>query len=618
MTQCSKVPYFRRFVIQNFPFIEADFDALNTYQLLCKVVEYLNKVIKSQNETNENVVRLQENFVELQNYVEHYFDNLDVQEEINNKLDQMAEDGQLTELITAYLNLKSQLCFDSVDDMKLSENLVDGSFARTYGFYDNGDGGGAIYKIRTVTNEDVVDEKFIIALADNTLVAELIVENNILNVKQIGAKGDGETDDSSVIQAGINKCDNIYIPNGVYLCNSSLTTKDNLVIKGEETSKYNTSPVSKLKFAGNGLTGSYSYRVENLNIEGSWVDSSSPVTRGIYQARIELLNSSISKFTAGLDTLHVSTVINTKIYHNKLGINGMIDSNITNSYIYDNLETGINLFQGCNDNTISNNKIEWNGEHGVGCYRGYNNVISNNIIDRNGRYGVLLNDCSANTVTGNVLRRNYASQDGNGDTYSHIRIENVTGAIISSNYTAKGAKNDDGTGAVVPATAIYLTTSNDVQLIGNDFRGGNNKELATYNNGTYYRLDNVKTPSVLFSENYMKNLPNSGVVSASGNRTFTFKQISPNGIYDLPTYREVVVRYRKTDNASWGAEKFMIAVKQTSSAPAYSVSVKNERDGTNTITTNLTCSATFDGTNVSFTVSNTGTGEFGVAVSTIA
>ena len=42
----SKIPKFRRCVLQNFPFIEEDFDALTDYGLLCKVVEYLNKVIE--------------------------------------------------------------------------------------------------------------------------------------------------------------------------------------------------------------------------------------------------------------------------------------------------------------------------------------------------------------------------------------------------------------------------------------------------------------------------------------------------------------------------------------------------------------------------------------------
>ena len=30
---------FKRWTIQNFPFIEEDFDAITNYQLLCKIVE---------------------------------------------------------------------------------------------------------------------------------------------------------------------------------------------------------------------------------------------------------------------------------------------------------------------------------------------------------------------------------------------------------------------------------------------------------------------------------------------------------------------------------------------------------------------------------------------------
>lgn len=95
---------FKRCVLQNFPFIEADFDALTNYGLLCKIVEYLNKVIASQNEVQTNVETLNNAFIDLKNYVDNYFDNLDVQDEINNKLDAMVEDGTLAEIIGDYLS----------------------------------------------------------------------------------------------------------------------------------------------------------------------------------------------------------------------------------------------------------------------------------------------------------------------------------------------------------------------------------------------------------------------------------------------------------------------------------------------------------------------------------
>lgn len=67
-------------------------DSLSYSELLCKVVNYLNKVI-------DNVNSLGEAFNTLQSYVDDYFDNLDVQDEIDAKLDQMVTDGTLDTMI---------------------------------------------------------------------------------------------------------------------------------------------------------------------------------------------------------------------------------------------------------------------------------------------------------------------------------------------------------------------------------------------------------------------------------------------------------------------------------------------------------------------------------------
>lgn len=103
MKQMTHIPKFRRFVIQNFPFIEEDFDALTDYALMSKIVEYLNNVIQSQNDVVDNVEELNAAFTTLHDYVEHYFDNLDVQQEINNKLDGLVADGTLEALIGNYI-----------------------------------------------------------------------------------------------------------------------------------------------------------------------------------------------------------------------------------------------------------------------------------------------------------------------------------------------------------------------------------------------------------------------------------------------------------------------------------------------------------------------------------
>lgn len=166
---------FKWFVLENFPFIEADFDALTNWQLFCKLGKEMNKIINSVNASGEQVETLTNAFNNLQNFVNNYFNNLDIQEEVNIKLDQMAQSGELTELLTAYLNLKCIYGFNTVEDMSKATNLVDGSFCKTYGRNTLNDGFGQFYKVRQITSSDVVDGYNIVALdVSDTLIAELI------------------------------------------------------------------------------------------------------------------------------------------------------------------------------------------------------------------------------------------------------------------------------------------------------------------------------------------------------------------------------------------------------------------------------------------------------------
>lgn len=230
--------------LTNFPYIEKDFDALTDYELLCLVVKYLNDVITNQNEQNASITRVYESFLALQNYVNntkddlvdafntldnyvrYYFDNLDVQDEINNKLDAMADAGTLQEIIADYLNSKAIFGYDNVQSMVSATNLINGSYAKTLGYYTKNDGGSGLYKIRNVTNDDVVDDAFIIEMENDNLVAELIIENNSVNIKTLGARSQDTSDNKYDIKQYIekyityiasqpNRC-RLYIPSGIW------------------------------------------------------------------------------------------------------------------------------------------------------------------------------------------------------------------------------------------------------------------------------------------------------------------------------------------------------------------------------------------------------------------
>ena len=215
MKKINLIPPFKSFILQNFPFIEEDFDALTNYELLCHVVNYIKTM---GNEFNNIVLNVEE--------LENWFNNLDVQDEIDNKLDEMAESGQLAEIISQYLQTQVIFSFNSINDMINAENLYNGSFVETYGFYNVGDGGSAKYKIRTITNEDTVNNMTLFKIENSdTLVAELVKTPKIINAKQYGLNADGN--DCSVIFNKIIDLANtenrdIYLPSGTYKISNDL------------------------------------------------------------------------------------------------------------------------------------------------------------------------------------------------------------------------------------------------------------------------------------------------------------------------------------------------------------------------------------------------------------
>ena len=120
--------------------------------------------------------------------------NKEVFADLNNKIDEvkadilmtltdyMGENNKKLEVINEQLDNKATY-FESVNALKTSNKIKNNTICKTQGYYEAGDGGGAIYRI---TDNPALENAFSFSVAKG-LTAELIYDDEI-NIKQLGAR----------------------------------------------------------------------------------------------------------------------------------------------------------------------------------------------------------------------------------------------------------------------------------------------------------------------------------------------------------------------------------------------------------------------------------------------
>lgn len=238
-------------------------DSISYYELLNKVIHYLNNVIKDVSAMGGNINDLLDAFIKLQNYVNYYFDNLDIQSEVNNIIDQMIKDGTFSALFGTA---------DTVDTMQNTLYSV-GRFVTTEGYYYKGDGGNNTY---ITTAESVNDLSIKSKKVDNLYFTAVEIFNakkfddtgsNVqtndrgsasINILRYGCKKyptengeypenaeiSNEYDCSSILNSLLSYGLSLFIPNGTFICthplyaleiNLELSNNARLLYDGEET-----------------------------------------------------------------------------------------------------------------------------------------------------------------------------------------------------------------------------------------------------------------------------------------------------------------------------------------------------------------------------------------------
>lgn len=378
------------------------------------------------------------------------------------------------------------LWFDNVAAMKAEPSLTAGAYVCTAGYYSSNDGGGASYLIRAKADNDVDDGGSLHQLA-NGLVAELIIENGTVNVKQFGATGNGITDDSNAIQSAINSGKIVYIPKGHYLVSETLIIPANPtdVVGKKRTSiigAYNDTLI-EFRGTGNAIENNGSLYLENIRIE-----SLRQNTNGIFNSgTLRMYNcQSNGNGANGLmfdESVHV------------------VHSIIEGCTFYGNLENGIRC--------VTNINWQKTSIRIYNCYCvGNGNMESASVAqnDLNGN-GILLGACLGVSVIGTVCEYNHGSGIlvRNEGTYA---IMSVT--LLSCYFEGNRLAN------------IYLYSDQNTLY---------HKNILIKSN--YYSAYPASAPDY-----YTNSLLSQSIETVIGENFKIIQSIVDNGYYDMTVYKD--------------------------------------------------------------------------------
>lgn len=134
------------------------------------------------------------------------------------------------------LPFEANIVVDNLSALK-SSNASVGQIVQTKGYSSVNDNGGAKYKIEEKGNQ-TIDNALYVKLSNGN-IAKLLIGKKTINIKQLGAKGDGTTDDNNFFTKAINSgAETIYFPEGTYnLNNSKITLKKYTRLLGSDQNK---------------------------------------------------------------------------------------------------------------------------------------------------------------------------------------------------------------------------------------------------------------------------------------------------------------------------------------------------------------------------------------------
>jgi hypothetical protein len=288
----------------------------------------------------------------------------------------------------------------------------------------------------------------------------------LIDVRKLGAAGDGKTDDTQAIQRAFDAAGEIsggvFIPPGVYVTNE-LHVRAGIAVIGVAAWNYSGPGGSVLRLAKGdstcllNMTDARGSSVEGLALDGRDLGTN---VHGIFLNRtvfakhedgFRIERCQVARFSgdgANLACAWCFSVRHCMLAFNKgdgLNLRGW-DGFIIDNWFSGNGRAGFAARQENASITFTANRVEWNGEENMLVMGGDGYQITGNFFDRAGTCGIALrkrtHGCVQVTITGNFIKRSGKLAAAGSHDSAQIFMDGCQGVTCIGNSIQSG--RDDG------------------------------------------------------------------------------------------------------------------------------------------------------------------------------
>lgn len=315
----------------------------------------------------------------------------------------------------------------------------------------------------------------------------------LLNARQLGAKGDGKTDDTQAIQKAIDAAaeqgGTVFLPPATYAC-GELKMRPRVALTGVPAWDYHRGGGSILKLADSkaasllNITGAHGATIDGLSLEGGDLGNGvhgillGKPDYGKQEDAFRIERCQVARFTG--DGVRLSHVWCFSIRHSMIAYSRGDGVRCIgwDGFLIDNWFSGNGGagFAGRTSAsiTLTGNRIEWNHDAGILVAEGGHYNMTGNYIDRSGTAGIHLAEggkCKQMTITGNLIYRSGKHAQLNTPDSCQMRIEAAQGITITGN-TMNVGRDDGGKGTYSPSYGIVCKGLENCVITNNVLHNG--------------------------------------------------------------------------------------------------------------------------------------------------